>query len=434
MILFTSVFLLCFTYIIYHNRNLGLLLFFFLLPTYLVRFTILTLPTTLLELLFFITTATILFHPKKGLWHTKKHIFTFSYYKTFFAKHPSLVLATTLFCISSTIAIGVALDTTKAIGAWKAFFIEPVVFAYLLAHVIEKKRDIEYILFGIVLSGLATSVLAIYQHFTGWMVPWDFWENRNTYRVTGWYGFPNGVGIYLAPIISFAGYLIETTATKTKKHVRDHAQLWLSIICIPLALLSIIYAKSTGPLIGVAAATGLWFLLHKKTRTWTIVCIVLAGMFFFSLPAENPIKKEVLAQDRSGQIRKDMWAESVEYLRVHPITGAGLMSYQKEIWPYRIDKWIEVFHHPHNTILTMWMNIGFFGMFAFVWICVWLARVSLQHIVKKQSMAHIYMLCVLTTFLVMGLVDSPYIKNDMAMLFWLLPAWAVYSCTKKSTQ
>ena len=433
MLLPISIFLFCFSVIMYHNRNLGILFFFFLLPTYLIRLDIFGIPTTLLELVFIITTTTLIFHPKNGLLHKKKYIFTPRYLWDFFKKHQSLSLATGLFLFSHTIGIGIATNTSQALGAWKAFFFEPILLAFLLTHIIEKKRDISAILFGLTLSGLATALLATYQHFTGWMVPWDFWENRNTYRVTGWYGFPNGVGIYLAPITAFAAYLITTTIPITKKTVLDHATLLVSIIYVPLSIMSIIYAKSTGALIAVIGATVLWLLLQKKTRNLTCVCILVGITIFVSLPAENAIKQEVLAQDRSGKIRQDMWAESIEYLRAHPLTGAGLMSYQKEIWPYRIDKWIEVFHHPHNTILTMWMNGGFFGMFGFVWLCVWLVRSALRDALIEHNTINTYVLCALATFLIMGLVDSPYIKNDMAIIFWLLPVLTLHSSNKKST-
>ena len=129
-----------------------------------------------------------------------------------------------------------------------------------------------------------------------------------------------------------------------------------------------------------------------------------------------------------------MWAESVEYLRANPIFGAGLMGYNTEIRPYRIDKWIEVFHHPHNTLLNMWMGIGFVGMFGFVWIVVWCFKTGYVRIKKKQGVLLPYfILSALTAFLVMGLVDSPYIKNDSAMFFWLLASLLLIQTKKRFT-
>jgi O-antigen ligase len=148
-----------------------------------------------------------------------------------------------------------------------------------------------------------------------------------------------------------------------------------------------------------------------------------------------------------------MWAETTEFLKAHPIAGAGLASYSQMIKPYRIDKWIEVFHHPHNIFLTMWVNIGLLGLFAFVWLLVWFfksaicpdarsgsrtsCRDNLQSAINTERGTRdkptIYIMTSMTIIIVMGLVDSPYIKNDLAILFWLLPALLIISETKNPT-
>ncbi len=132
-------------------------------------------------------------------------------------------------------------------------------------------------------------------------------------------------------------------------------------------------------------------------------------------------------QDRSGQIRLNMWAETTEFLSDNPIAGAGLASYKTLIYPYRIDKWIEVFHHPHNIFLTMWVNLGLLGLVGFVWILVWYYRVGLSRITYHITHNNlvVFLLASMTALMTTGLVDSPYIKNDLAVLFWLLIALMV---------
>ena len=147
----------------------------------------------------------------------------------------------------------------------------------------------------------------------------------------------------------------------------------------------------------------------------------------------NSIKQELLLQDRSGQLRLNMWAETIEFLSDHPLTGAGLASYQTLIYPYRIDKWIEVFHHPHNIFLTMWVNLGLLGLIGFVWILVWFYRVGLTVAIKNKNLGlEAFLISAMTVFIITGLVDSPYIKNDMAILFWFLPA-LLFLEAKKTT-
>ena len=103
----------------------------------------------------------------------------------------------------------------------------------------------------------------------------------------------------------------------------------------------------------------------------------------------KPIKQELLMQDRSGQIRINMWGETTELLRANPLTGAGLASYSKRIAPYHHpingNDNIEIFHHPHNIFLTMWVNLGILGLIGFVWMIVWFYRVGLTEIIKRKN-------------------------------------------------
>jgi O-antigen ligase len=103
---------------------------------------------------------------------------------------------------------------------------------------------------------------------------------------------------------------------------------------IPFFLLAIIFSKSTGGLIGIAAGIGVLLLFHKKTRA---PALILAGMVLiavFLLPSDKVIRQELLAQNRSGQIRIAMWKEAGQLLADRPLLGAGLASYTERVEPY----------------------------------------------------------------------------------------------------
>lgn len=456
----------------YYRFQIALAVFFALLPTYLIRFHIGPLPTTYLELLFWILSVVWLMRHYKhsslqSLVSTIKHHVT---------THPSLFFALTLFLTGATVGIFFATDIRAALGEWKAFYIEPVLLFIILITSVKTRRHVTLILSGLFLSGFVTALLAIYQHFTGWLVPHAFWANRNTYRVTSWYGFPNAVGLFLAPLVpislyvlkEFLGkiqdikykkqdtrYKIQTTINKQYQNSNVfwklkfiNWKLFVScLLCLGILItfiLATVYAKSTGSLIGVAAGTGILLLFYKKTR-WPAIALGLVGLVgVFLLPADNPIKTELLAQDRSGQIRVHIWAETVELLSHHPIVGAGLASYSEKIAPYHTlvnGERIEIFHHPHNILLTMWVNIGIVGLIGFLLLFIWFYKQGIQ-LVKLEIgnwKLGIFLVSSMTVILVSGLVDSPYIKNDLAMLFWLIIGLMVVATntqftTKKATK
>ncbi len=379
-----------------------------LLPSYLIRFSFGPLPTTFLEIMIGIIFIFFLIR----LFNKDNRKLFQNRIQNLFNNHKALLFAIGLFVIGAVIGVIISTDVRSALGEWKAFFIEPIIFAFILYTSIKNRLQINNLIFALVLSGLATAFLAIYQHYTGWMVPYDFWENRNTYRVTGWWGFPNGVGIYLAPIIPLAIYLFLKGKNKFIKLT--------SLLFVPLALLAVFYSKSTGALIGISA--GLFFILlfNKFTRIGVVILSLSVFLFVMFTPMANGIKKEILLQDVSGQLRINMWGETVELLRHNPLFGVGLASYQKAIYPYRIDKWIEVFHHPHNQFLTMWVNTGLIGLFGFVLILLWFFKTAFKNL---KGFLVMFLISSMIVFLVMGLVDSPYIKNDMVIIFWLLPTF-----------
>ena len=164
--------------------------------------------------------------------------------------------------------------------------------------------------------------------------------------------------------------------------------------------------------------------------------------------------------DGSGKIRIAIWRETFVFLKDRPILGAGLASYEERIAPYHTTvngEGIEIFHHPHNLFLTMWVNTGVVGLVGFVGLLVWFYAAGISRITLRQAQGKQYhvsritkqerrspitdhrspitltpfLLSAMTVILVAGLVDSPYIKNDLAILFWLLPALMILSVDKK---
>ena len=464
------IYALLFAFLSWRRFDIALALFFFALPSYLIRFNIGSLPTTLLEVMLWIIFLTWTVRLIKNY----KKISLISYLLSPIGKHNKLfAVASTLFLLAATVSIFTSSNTLSALGEWKAFYVEPILLFFILITTLNtqpssntqkifnflrprrtrlgqefsifkqnpKIPNLKFtIIFALILSGLITAILAIYQHFTGWMVPDAFWTNQNTYRVTAWYGFPNAVGLFLAPIWPLALYLIlknKKQETNKYKKINQKIKAWifenwnLKIICILYLVsspLAIYYARSTGALVGLVAGL-LFFLFFYNKKTRLIACLVsLVGLVsLVSLPANNPIKQELLFQNRSGQIRLAIWSETWQFLKDNPIWGAGLASYQDKIKPYHTTvngEGIEIFHHPHNIFLTMWVNAGLAGLIGFMLIIF--AIFNFQFSIFKQfKNFSIFNLCILSSLaiiLVAGLVDSPYIKNDLAMLFWLLPA------------
>ena len=276
------LFVVFFTFITWRKLDLGLFFVFLFLPSYLIRFKFAGLPSTLLEIMIWIIFLIWVSERIVKLDYKKQFDNLITTYKNNF----TLFIASGLFLIGATISIYTSINLKSALGEWKAFYIEPfLLFIILITH-IKTNKQIQNILSAIVLCGLATSILAIYQHFTGWMVPWDFWENRNTFRVTGWYSFPNGVGLFLAPIYPLAIYLFQNkwSLLKKEKNNLNYLILIISLLFIIFSPLAIFFAKSTGGLIGIIASIGLLLLIWQKSRKFILVFGIISLLIIIFMP------------------------------------------------------------------------------------------------------------------------------------------------------
>ena len=80
---------------------------------------------------------------------------------------------------------------------------------------------------------------------------------------------------------------------------------------------------------------------------------------------------------------------------------------------------LEIYMYPHNIILNFWSEIGLLGVFAVV---VLLLKLLMNYWrVKSSENRNMYLilLAVFAVVLVHGIVDVPYFKNDLSLLWWL---------------
>lgn len=89
---------------------------------------------------------------------------------------------------------------------------------------------------------------------------------------------------------------------------------------------------------------------------------------------------------------------------------------------YRASHWqpVDIYQYPHNIFLNFWTELGLLGMLLFGWLLLkFLYYASLLYS-KTGDFLALGMLASMICVLVHGLVDVPYFKNDLSVLWWLL--------------
>ncbi|MBU4360958.1 O-antigen ligase family protein, partial [Patescibacteria group bacterium] len=397
------------------NLRLASLILIVLLPSYLLRFQINFLPTTFLEIM--IGVISLVWFIQKIIPSTRDKNLVKSFEECKEKVGVSFLFILGLFILTASIAVFVSPEIKSALGVWKAYFIEPIILFFIFLDIFSKK-DISKILFALTLSATLVSGLAILQKFTGWFVPYTFWGKDDTFRVTSFYGFPNAISLYLAPIIPFFFYNIYYLFKNTQK---NWFKITLNILVIFSSFLTIIWAKSTGALVALLSGFLLINLFRKKTffLILLIILIIFSSIYFELLPKN--VLDALLFKDWSGQVRLKMWVESVEMLKNNFIFGAGLSGYQTLIVPYHVWDFVEIFQYPHNVFLNFWSEIGLLGLISFIaLIFIFYRKIFTNIKLQKNNFLNFALAWSMAIILIHGLVDVPYFKNDLAILFWLI--------------
>jgi len=434
------LFYIFFGVLAWKNFKFSLYSVFLLLPTYRVQFEIFGLPFNLLSgiiwvlvLVFFlkhVKEIPNLFRNFKERLKNKNNIFG------------SLRWSIILILISACLAVWTAGNDLASLGLFKAYFLEAIIFFVLLVFNL-KKKDFKNCVYGLQILVFLIFVVALFQKLSG-----NFIFNTTNIleqgRVTTFFGYPNANGLILLPIF-FLSFINLLKDNHRKAGPRLRGKIWLrifNILSLILAVIVIYWARSESALIAIIAGLILFILFRLikskgfiKTISFLILIIAISIPFLTKAPndIDEPntkgytLTQKILLQDLSGQVRRQMWSETIEYLKDYPILGAGLSGYKEKIEPYHQTDYIEIFLYPHNIFLNFWVSLGIFGLMGFIWLSVLLIIKLVESYKVSSSKEYLVLLIAFLAIIIQGIVEVPYFKNDLTIIFWLIIAGCLSS-------
>jgi O-antigen ligase len=434
------------------------------LPSYLLRFEIFNLPSTVLEGMILISFA-VWFLTKtnfipflKGEYQLRDYLKNRSRRR----RYPFDIEMAGLLLISF-LAVAVSGFSLDALGLWRAYFFEPLLVFIVILNNFRSRQDIYKLLTALSVSALAVSVFAIAQKFTGWLVPAEYWGEGVVDRVTSFYSYPNAIGLFVAPISLVAlGMAMEKIKEIRRIHKdkidniagRHWLVLMIGLLTVVSSWLAIWWARSEGAAAGMVIGVAVFCLLYgKKARSVLLAVLIVSGVFvYFNPPVKEYLIEKASLSDLSGEIRKVQWSGAWEMLTddYKWLTGAGLVGYREAVSPYREEGlffnknddpdfrrkivlfneeykaqfWqpLEIYMYPHNIILNFWTELGVLGVLLFICIFVKYFYYGIKSLADEQPALALSLITALIAIIIHGLVDVPYFKNDLAVQFWVLMA------------
>ncbi len=371
-----------------------------LAPAYTIRWHLGPLPTTVLENAILVTIAAFIVESisqkTAPYWHT------------------AVLAPAILFLLAGAISIAVAPDHRAALGLYRAYFVEPMAFGFVLINVITTPKRAYFLVAGLALGGSVAGVangavvLNALRHHT--------YDVVNTPPVVI-YNTANAVALYLVPVIALAGAIA--------MHWPSQRERWVAAAFAALGSICVVLSFSRGGYLALAAVAAGLALTHR--RRWMLIGAgVLVGAALMLIPTlRHRVLTDLDPSNGHNTLvgRVHLWSVALQMLRDHPIFGAGLSGFATVIAPYWNPTNIDRFTYPHNIVLNAWTETGLLGVAALAWILVTGFRSSWRgwrSAPPGWRVVHLGVLLALVAVVVHGLVDVPYWKNDLSLEFWTI--------------
>lgn len=301
-----------------------------------------------------------------------------------------------------------------SLGIIKGWFVFPAIFAWMTFLVFseeEKEKPFRVLYYSGVLVALISLIL--------------FFEGKITYdgRLSGIFNSPNYLAMYLAPafIIGLIDFYFRFQEKVFSKKMVFQA--------IGLAtILGVVYlTKSYWGWLSLALSliVAAWFFLkERRKRIIFFLLFVLLGFILLqrssdkfggliSLNSRSSLNSRLMIWSSAEKIGMDNWFWGI---------GPGnfqekYLEYQKFFPPYL--EW--AVPHPHNVFLAFWLSSGVIGLISFLGLLfLWFQNIFTGKVEKKADFLKIAISAIMIYFLLHGLLDTVYFKNDLAVVFWLV--------------
>lgn len=323
---------------------------------------------------------------------------------------------------------------TGSLGIVKSFYLLPIVFAFFASfYVSQKLVDIKYFFAGYFFYGSLLAIIGLACLLSG----------KLTYdgRLSLFFESPNHLAMTLAPalIIGFYysslfvhGQYDNNTINKLKTAKKPNLIAPWAVSLTLIQLFALLFTRSLGVFIGLSAAAGYLFfpqlrkIVFAATLAFAIIFVFFVFNSSFLLKTTNyhPNTPPDAVDSRLAIYQADE-----KIIKQNLIFGIGsnnfqqvYLDYQQYFPPY--PQW--AVPHAHNLLANIWLETGIIGLFSFLGIIYFVYK----KIPAKGSHVRTYVMTsvsILIYFLIHGLFDATYWKNDLAIMFWLVVALPLFA-------
>ncbi len=405
---------LIFLGVVIWRPRLGGLIILATLPSYLLRFDILGIPTTVLEInivLWFLVTFYLVRRQKKiDVW---KNILQDKLFLLFIA-----------FIVIGLVTTLVPDDMRTSLGAWKGWMLNPALFlATALYHYQDAKEKMHLLYASMITVGMV-SIWGLVEYVGGFGMQIPGYINAM-------FTSANYVALLIIPLWFLA---LGLSLDRWYKQKISTAEILAWVIFHGLVLATILLTKSYAGLLALGVG-GLYTLISlpkdfkfKKIiiSASLVVVIVLAGFVINSdklASFQNKSNSTDTNSYNSLETRQQIWTVSLSLIKDRPWLGFGFGNFE----PTYYKRAFQLYSPPlewevpraHNLFIHTWAETGIFGLAVLVILLIQILTTLKKSLSsdKNYYFIKIGIITAVLSVIIHGLLDTPYYKNDLSIVF-----------------
>lgn len=367
--------------------------------------------------------------------------------------------------ISVLISTVYAMNLRVALGAAKSWLFLPILLFFSIVPYLKSPEFRQKFLYSWLISGGIICVGSVV-----FLI-----ENTLTYdgRLAGIFLSPNHLSMALVPgILAMLVLVFRKNQEFTFSLFKNvNYRIWSVALFLLLALTLTYMTYSYGTWIGLFAASIFLLIISgpsgSKLKLKSVATSIIALVLLATTQLNNPKLAHILNGDYYSSLhsRIMIWNSALSISKDNWITGIGVDNFQQAYLDYAknfTEPYIEwSAPQPHNIFLAFSTQLGLIGLLGFISILFLTLKISLAQKSQKPRSGKIpdstsrseakeelafqlkfdiklwkfiknwalrfrnldplslWALAYLVYFLVHGLIDTPYFKNDLAIIFWL---------------
>lgn len=328
------------------------------------------------------------------------------------------------FILASIISLFVGGVSMPKVAQWLVLYALPLKAAghlyFFLKQEPDKKRVVLWFIYAFLLG---SGIVAIAQYF--WLIglPSDWWGNSNEpKRAIGFFIHPNNLALFITPLLA---YTLPDIKNQLERWWDQDRKFWsgevLAAVAWALGAIALLLSLSRGGWLGLAIAGGL-FVVMAGGRKIRLLALALLVVIIVTVAAVPNLRYRVILPfygEKSSVARLSLWETGTKMIKDSPILGQGIHGFNYNWDKFNTDPNLDHYNFPHNFILNTWIDLGLLGLLS--WLVI--AGYAVWYGFRNRAQPYAFGLFLfMVALLAHGLIDIPYFKNDLAMVFWLVMA------------